>query len=276
MLLVILQIVGQSFAFSFGKIDHNILFIILPLLLVFSGWEKYPGQARAEETSDEQKVHAGNFSIFIVALFLGFAMFTAGVQKVIGGWLTVSESATRGHFLINYYTFNRQALLANFFLNIEYTLLWKLIDILVVILEVGFFFAVFKSNWFRFFVGLAIVFHVCTFLIFNISFTSHFPIYLLFIPWTNISRRFRLKRVTDFILSRRFLIFCVSLAILQWIWIQLLPPIMPLAGNPTWIKSLMIFSGISPILGNDFFIIILGITLLSISLLSNLRTHLKS
>lgn len=228
--ITLLQLIGFSFAFSFGKIDHNILFVLLPGLLAFSGWGK--GALKKEDASSTE-VDRRAFFVFYVALFLGFAMFTAGLQKLVSGWLSLEASATRGHFMLNYITYNRHALLAPLFYRLEQRWIWLLMDYATLLFEVGFLFALLRASLFRWFVAAAVVFHAFTLLIFNIGFAVHFPIYLLFLPWSGL--RIKISPKAKAWLDRYGLNMLAALALLQGLWSLTLPPNMPLAAEPNFL-----------------------------------------
>lgn len=179
-LLALFIFTGKSFAYSFGKIDHDFLVWTIPLVMAFSNW----GAAYSLDSKIELKdrmVH--NWPVVLLALVLCLAMFSAGLPKLLGGWLDLSSQAVRGHFLREYYLNERQDLLAPFFLNLNSPLVWEFFDYVGVLLEVLFLFAIIRPNVLRSFIVVAILFHVANYLMLNIAFTVNFILYLLFIDW---------------------------------------------------------------------------------------------
>ncbi len=178
LLLSFLMLFGQSFMFSFGKIDHNILFVLLPMLLAFSGWGNY----YSIDNIRKKHLPSGTWLITIVALTVGFAMFTAGVPKYLHGWLDVSTQATQGYFIKKYYSIAEPALIAPLLIKIKSAVFWESLDYLAVIFELFFLVAVFKPGVFRFFIFLALWFHFINGVMINVFFVSNYLVYLLFLP----------------------------------------------------------------------------------------------
>lgn len=192
-LLPLFIFTGKSFAYSFGKIDHDFLIWMIPLVMSFSNWgAAYSLDAKGKQQEDRI---VQNWPIVLLALVLCLGMFSAGLPKLLGGWLDVSSHATRGHFLREYYVNERQDLLAPFFLSLNSPLIWEFFDYAGVFLEVFFLFAILRPNLFRFFVVCAIVFHAFNYLMLNISFTANIALYLLYIDWGVVISKLRKHNV---------------------------------------------------------------------------------
>ncbi len=176
-LLTIFMIIGQSFAFSFGKIDHNILFVILPLMMAFSAWGNHYSidHIRGKEYSSNPWI------ITIIALVIGFAMFTAGVPKLLHGWLDVSSQATQSYVIKKYYSGAELALWAPYLMNLSSEVFWESLDYLAVVFEIGFLVVVFKPTIFRVFIFLALCFHFFNGLMLDVFFIGNNVVYLLFL-----------------------------------------------------------------------------------------------
>ncbi|RDV16676.1 hypothetical protein DXT99_02520 [Pontibacter diazotrophicus] len=191
-LLALFIFTGKSFAYSFGKIDHDFLIWIIPLVMSFSNWgAAYSLDAKLKH----QDRVVQNWPVVLLALILSFAMFSAGLPKLLGGWLDISTHAVRGHFLREFYVNERQDLLAPFFLNLNSALVWEFFDYAGVFLEVFFIFAIIRPNLFRFFVICAIFFHVFNYLMLNIAFSINIILYLLFVDWGMIISKLRKHRM---------------------------------------------------------------------------------
>ncbi|MCC9137575.1 HTTM domain-containing protein [Pontibacter silvestris] len=201
-LLALCILVEKSFAYSFGKIDHDFLMWMIPLFMAFSNWGIAFSLDSKIDPKNRNKV-AESWPITLLALTLCLAMFSAGLPKLMGGWLDVSSQAVRGHFLREYYFNERQDLLAPLFLNLESPFIWEVLDYAGVLMECLFLFALVKPNIFRAFVLIAIVFHVLNYLLLNISFSTNYILYMLFIDWKAVISYFRrvniLSRVEEFI-----------------------------------------------------------------------------
>jgi len=184
----------KSFAYSLGKIDHDFLMWMVPLILAFSNW----GMAFSLDARYSQKDSsrsAQSWPVTLLALVLCLGMFSAGFPKLMGGWLDFSTQAVRGHFLREFYFNERQELLAPLLLSLDSPLLWEVLDYAGVLLECLFLFALVKPNLFRGFVLLAILFHVLNYLLLNISFSDNYILYMLFIDWKAVVPYLREKRV---------------------------------------------------------------------------------
>lgn len=150
-------ILGKSFAFSFGLIGQDIIVWLVPILLSFSNWgahysiDSYLGNTKGDKVQ--------HWPITMISLLLGFAMFTAGLPKLLGGWLDPTTQATRGHFFTQYYVIGDLKLLAPFMSQYTDQWLWEVMDLVAVLFELSFLVAVVNPKWFRRIVVLAIIFH---------------------------------------------------------------------------------------------------------------------
>lgn len=210
LLLFFLLLIGQSFSFSFGKIDHTIIWLIVPLIMAFSGW----GNAYSIDAYLNKKSEVNAWAISLMALLLGFAMFTASLPKIMEGWLSFDSQASRSHLLFNYLYWERRPLLLEAVLQVKSVFFWELFDYLTVIFEFGFLLAILNPTIFRLFVIAAVIFHISVFLTFGISFTSNLLTYLLFINWAIFDSIFESKKMNS--LAKRIftwpnLAICISL-----------------------------------------------------------------
>lgn len=178
-------ILGKSFAFSFGLIGQDIIVWLVPIILSFSNWgasyslDSYLGRNKSQAVN--------NWPVTMLSLLLGFAMFSAGLPKLLGGWLDPTTQATRGHFFTQYYVIGDLKLLAPFMSTFTNQWLWEIMDWVAVLFELSFLLAVISPKWFRRIIVMAVIFHCSTFMVFNISFHFQYSVYLLFINWALIS-----------------------------------------------------------------------------------------
>lgn len=169
-----------GFIYSVGKVNHQMLLVILPAIMAFSNW----GDAYSVDARQTAPLYrADGWPLVLLALFIGFMMFTAGLPKILGGWLNPDTHATYGHLLNQYYVRGRTELLSGFMVELELPWLWGLLDWATVFFEIGFLFAVLRAGWTRLFVCFAILFHFSTMLTLNIAFLVNFPAYAAFLPW---------------------------------------------------------------------------------------------
>ncbi|SHK30159.1 HTTM domain-containing protein [Rhodothermus profundi] len=188
----LLLLIGFGFLFSAGKINHVLLFVLLPWVMSFSNWgatwslDAWLGRTRAT---------VAGWPLSLLALLIGFALFTAGFTKLLGGWLDPSTHAARGHWLKQYFIIGRQDLLADLVTAPLPSGLWELMDWGTVVLEMGFLPAAFAPRLFRVFLSLMVLFHLSTALLFNITFVQNLIVYAAFLNWNQLAThvpRFRL------------------------------------------------------------------------------------
>lgn len=176
----LLLCVGCGLMYSAGKVNHNFLLCAMPLALAGSGW----GATLSVDALLGRPTKARPWLLGILAVLVGFSMFTAGVQKV--GWLVPSSVASRGHLLRHVSFYGRTDLLALPALALSTPWVWKILDVCVVAFEVSFLPAAFSARRFRLWVALALVFHTGVFLVLNISFSTNYPVYAAFVPWAGL------------------------------------------------------------------------------------------
>ncbi len=218
-LLSLLLIAGSNLRFSFGKIDHDLLLVLPPLVLARSGWGNRYTLARGPAAPLPNRSGA---CLGVFAIVVGFAMFTAGFQKLTTGWLDPRTQASYGHLIQNFYGNARGVLLAPFALRVRSKLLWEGFDYMTVAFELLFIVAVMRRWLFRAWIAFAIVFHTGTLLVLDIGFAVNFAAYLVFVEWP-LPRRFALARRASWLLAA-----CVSLVVLV-VWRQCTGPSQPLS-----------------------------------------------
>lgn len=179
-------IVLHGFLFSIGKVNHELMIGIFPIVMAFSNW----GAAWSVD-SIRQAVpgKVESWPLTMLALMIGFMMFTAGFPKILGGWLDPSTQAVQGHLFNQYFMRGRDALMAGWLVNLDSPLFWEVLDWAAIIFEVGFLVAVWKAGWFRFFLAIAVLFHFSTMLMLNIPFIPNMLIYAAFLNWVGIDKK---------------------------------------------------------------------------------------
>ena len=179
----IFMLILLGFIFSIGKVNHQMLIIILPLLMAFSNWG---GAYSLDAHLSGKRAKANGWTLTLLALFIGFMMFTAGFPKILGGWLDIDTFATKGHLLNQYFVRGRTELLSGYMVSMNLPWMWGMLDWATVIFETGFLIAVLRAGWTRLFVSFAVFFHFSTMLTLNIAFLVNFPAYAVFLPWGKI------------------------------------------------------------------------------------------
>ncbi|MEO6328859.1 MAG: hypothetical protein ABIO55_08000 [Ginsengibacter sp.] len=190
LLFTLVSIIGHTFWYSFGKIDHTLLWIITPAFLGLAGWGSFfTVNKREGKTVDPD---TSELIMSLLALSIALSMFTSGVQKIQGGWWKWGSEAVRYNFIENYILNDKRRLLADFFFSIKSHLVWKFFDYSTLVLEIGFLFSAVNRRSFQFFLFCGVVFHIIVLLMFNIRFYSNLLVYLLFIDWPSIARTFKI------------------------------------------------------------------------------------
>lgn len=182
----ILILILQGFIYSVGKVNHEILTGIFPVLMAFTNWGAAYSVDSFRQKSSAQVTES--WPLTLLALLIGFMMFTAGVPKILGGWLDPSTQAVQGHLFNQYFLRGRDALLAARLVNLDQPLFWEFLDWATIFFEIGFLAAVWKRSWFRVFLVFAVFFHYSTMLILNIPFIQNLMLYAAFLNWDRIDR----------------------------------------------------------------------------------------
>lgn len=179
----------NTWAYSLGKINHDILSLAIPFILAFSGWGNaysvdalMRGKNRRELTDT-----SGSWTVALLACVIALAMFSAGWAKLTTGWLDTSSHSVFGYLVSNYYAVSRHTLLGGILIKLDSPLFWEALDWFTVALEVGFLVSVINYRLFRIFCALASVFHLGVLLLFNISFDSNVIAYAVVIPYWKIA-----------------------------------------------------------------------------------------
>lgn len=228
-LLALVLFTGFSWSYAYGKINHDtLLMALVPLVMGFSGWgSHYSIDQRRSSTPGQERY----WPVALLALLLGFGMFSAGIPKLLSGWLDPTTQAVQGYTIRQHYDFFADQLLTPVMMHYENPFFWELLDYSAVLFEVGFLLAVARQPLFRGFVMLAVVFHLGNSLMLNIDFSRNIALYLLFIDWRPLVGRFeqRIGPVGAKYLNVRMLIL-VSVLFLAYYLVAWLSPFQALIG----------------------------------------------
>ncbi|QDV38947.1 HTTM domain-containing protein [Tautonia plasticadhaerens] len=166
------------------KINHDILLGVLPLAMAASGWGRWWSlDARRPGSSPGEP--ARGWCLSLLALMIGAAMATAGWAKFSTGWLDTTTHSTYG-YLTSQFVRGEAGPLAEVVLTSRPEWLHELGDWAAVWLELGFLAATFWRPAFRWCLGLAVVFHLGNWLLFDIHFGSNVVVYGAFVPWSRL------------------------------------------------------------------------------------------
>ena len=197
--LFFLMVLGNSLTFGFGKINHSgLLEMWTPLILAFSGWGN---RYSIDEWAGRQTPNPA-WPIALLALLIGFGMFTAGLPKYTSGWLNFSASNVQGYLYYHHYLQDCRHYLIESFLNFNYPLFWESLDYLTVLIELLFLAAILKRKVFNWFIFLAILFHTGVLLLLNVSFGGNLIVYIIFLDWKHLLRFFSQQKWLTFLRTR--------------------------------------------------------------------------
>jgi hypothetical protein len=171
----------QTFRFADGKIDEGMAMFVA-LLLARSGWGAVISVDERRSAGVERSPHQPWLTA-ILALVIGFALFTAGSAKVHGSWLSPGALGTRYHLFWDYYVFGRKMPLATWCFQHLPSWAWKLLDWPTVLWEVGFVATVFRRRWCWLACAFGTLFHFGVWLLFDIQVATNVVAYGALVTW---------------------------------------------------------------------------------------------
>ena len=172
-------LIGNAWAFSFGKINHEMQLVIAPALMACAGWDR------------RTTVRAWPVALF--ALCIALAMFTAAWQKAISGWLDPDTQAVLGQTLANIGVWGRETVLSSIALSWTSRLVWEAQDVATIVLEFAFLAAWPRQKAFRIVCACACLFHLGVALLMQIGFASSIVAYAAFVDWHAVATRVHLQ-----------------------------------------------------------------------------------
>lgn len=178
--------IGNGWEYSFGKVNHDIVLILIPLLLAFCSW----GEKEAKSGTQSQYYIS---VIPIFALLLALAMLTAAWAKISTGWLDPNVAALPGHLVRNYFVAGRETITASLLLSQGNFQLFKALDYGTIIIETAFILSIFSLKYFRLVCAFACLFHLGVQLSLGISFMPNIIAYGLFVNWGYLKNFDRLE-----------------------------------------------------------------------------------
>jgi len=184
--IALLLLSGNAWAYSFGKINHDLLPIVAAGVLAFSGWE---GPLVERPPRERPARERPAWPLALLAMLVAMAMYTAAHAKLRSGWLDPGAQASLGHLLHNHFVTERQTALSTLLLRVDNPLFWKLSDYATVALEAGFLLAMLRRRALLFWCALASWFHLGVLLSLGIPFHTNLLVYGAFVDWSALTRR---------------------------------------------------------------------------------------
>ncbi|RYZ95223.1 MAG: hypothetical protein EOP47_26260 [Sphingobacteriaceae bacterium] len=222
-LFSVTTIIGHTFWYSFGQVDHYLLWMITPAFLGMAGWGQYFSLIKNPEAEITNSEKDNSIYIQLLALCIGFSMFTSGLQKIAGDWWMWDYEGTHYNFLSKAFEFDTRGPLADLALAfIDSKLIWKAMDYITLVMEVGFLLSVWRRKMFSYFIAAAFVFHVMVVLLFNIRFFSNIIVYAIFIDWASVDSKLGLSKLLtkNALYSKvKIVLYSVSsIVFVYWAW----------------------------------------------------------
>lgn len=179
-------VIGRSFVYSYGKVDHYDIFIpVFPLVGMLAGWG--------------QPVRKTFFPVagayFVMAFAIGLVFLTAGIPKLLTGWLSWQDQQVQ-YVVINYTYGIEQSHIGQWMLDtIHSAWAWEVLDWLAVGFECLLIVLIIKPHWFWWGLGACALFHLANFLMLGINFFPIFITYAALLPLSSLVRGIRRKRL---------------------------------------------------------------------------------
>lgn len=180
--------------YSTGKIIHTIIIPLTPLVMALTDWgARYSVDARRHsaalpEARARQRAWSGR-ALSLLALALGLAFFSAGLEKAQTGWLATDTSATLGYAFSNMHGTGRDPLLFEPLRRWLPLACWEAMDWSVVFFELGMLLAVPWRRLFRWALVAAVSFHLGVVLLYEIWFIYPLATYAGFVAWSTLLPR---------------------------------------------------------------------------------------
>ncbi len=188
--MALLTMVHHSFVFSFGKIDHDFLWLATAFVLSFSGWGNRFTLAEAMGTSrprPPESLVKNSRAVCILYAFIAVAFFSAGLAKARSDWLSTDNQMSRNWVV--FYENLASPPMTEQALKLP-SVLWEMADIGTVVLELGLVFLLLFPRAIRFAVLSLVSFHLAVLLTMGIDFHIHLYVYVPFLCHPNAGRRF--------------------------------------------------------------------------------------
>lgn len=243
-LVLVLGVTIEVFRFSFGKVDHDTLFLVfyVPLFMSLSRWgDTYSLDAHLKTRRGQPKVEPSASSwrfawpMRATLLMLSMLFASAAYWKLThGSWsqnpmtlanllLTVNVGAAAGGDTPQFLRV----------LPAQIPTLSGMMQAGMLAFESLFFLSLFNRSVRNWFVSLAVIFHAFNLLLMNVTFAPQLAAYLLFVDWQAVYSRWIPERVRPARLNRLTPRSAVGIALtvaLLWVLTPLARPIFQLGG----------------------------------------------
>jgi predicted DCC family thiol-disulfide oxidoreductase YuxK/uncharacterized membrane protein YphA (DoxX/SURF4 family) len=178
---------GNSLRFSFGKIDHEMIGVVTPVIMAFAGWGDFYSIDARRHRGETPAPRA--WPVTLLAFLIAYGFLSAGVPKLTT-WIDfdLNTQGTRS-WLMYVWTDGYRSLLVPWFMWINNRWFWEIADWIAVAFEMSVIVSLVRLSTFRAALFAAVWFHVVNLLMLNIGFYNFLPIYLIFAPWERVASR---------------------------------------------------------------------------------------
>jgi predicted DCC family thiol-disulfide oxidoreductase YuxK len=186
-LAVVVSMTGFGFTYGLGKIDHDILLVLIPAAMALAGWgDRLSVDALRRRGRPAPPERAEQWPLRLFALLIGLAFLTAALPKVNGGWLAWDSHAVQAMQARHYLSNGAHGLLAGPFFHFNNPVFWELMDIATIALEAGMVLAVLSWRSTRVAFAVAATFHLGVWLLMTIPFVMNVIAYAFVVPWDRL------------------------------------------------------------------------------------------
>jgi len=210
----------ESINMTTGKIDHSILWDIMPMMFAFSGWGRCWStdalrSGRERLPSPDLLKETDHWCLTLWAVIIAAAISTAGLIKIRGHWLDIEQSSTLGFLMYSDLILHRSTPISEWLIVTIPAWLWEVSDYLTVLLELGGLLLVFKQRYFVAWLFILTMFHLGVGVMIDIWFVPNILAYAIFVAWVSSANpwsRWSHRKVVLSLLA----LFPVLLAFVFW------------------------------------------------------------
>jgi len=179
--MTVVLVTGSGIVHSFGKVDHFILFELLPVAMAAAGWGAALSLDARRSRAQRKAPRTRGLPMLIWAVTIAYALFTAALPKAASGWLNPELQATRGYVARDVADPTKLGPLTYELFDIHAMWLWKALDYATVFTEGWLIVAVLFPVLFRIGIVVLLGFHLGVYLALGIEFDSYIFVYLPFL-----------------------------------------------------------------------------------------------
>lgn len=212
--VAVLLVVGFGLWNSVGKIDHNMIMLLVPAVMAFSDWGRRFSVDSLRRPRPDGPVP--QWPLRFLGLLVGLSFVTAARPKLYAGWLDPDTQAVHSTLFSNFHVEERQQWLAEAALQVPWTWVWEAVDWTTVLLEFGIIVALVSWRLFRPALAVACLFHLGVYLLMNIGFYPNIVAYGAFVLWGAVTVPTLPRAVTD-VLRRHAYLVAAGLAGALWL-----------------------------------------------------------